>query len=592
MQSFSRLCLLASGVLACGFASGQPVFVFLGISAQDANSNLLSGTATWDSTRLVRWARIQGVSITLPVTYPNQSMTNQLNPEFARRLDVVVAMYKAISSKEIGIVPGSGGLRTEQTQIELYRKGRKIKDSLRNNKPRDGSLQEDWEVRTDSNLGKPLYEQVPVLDKKGKPVLDDKGNPKTKNGRQIGWPGEWDGDQNRYVTVTNAFGPEGWHAYGVAADFVEFVNGVATWATPSTFKSAEWARASALCGQLGLRFGIWFTGALVDPPHVEWHPKLPDTPTAIPGTTNGTGTYAGAAVSPGTALTVAQTDAGYSWKLPITIYNWTRDFESDAGLQRLEVFEFIADGGWIKLKKYREIIRNPLNGATPMGWSGTWVTYDPATKFFPVFTETMYMDWEPKAYPEDAGLCASSTVTVNYYSEIAGETGGFFKEIRQKTGQAAHFPRGYVHDLLMQGWMYKWMHNPDEARWDLLRKSRIYDVSASVETNIEIPAVDVQEKVRNIDEFGKSVDRTDTGPMSVPFFKLDFCWNRDTGAIGVLQPYTTDRPGQYELREVRMTPSANIGSLVAPRIPQGAFDKESPPVTLSVNTSKNSRPRR
>ncbi len=77
----------------------------------------------------------------------------------------------------------------------------------------------------------------------------------------------------------------------------------------------------------------------------------------------------------------------------------------------------------------------------------------------------------------------------------------------------------------MQGWMYKWMHTPTEERWDLLRKSRMYDVSASMEEDNARQAPEVQEKVRNIDEFGKSVDRTDTGPMSVPFFKLDFCWN-------------------------------------------------------------------
>lgn len=586
MQTFSRLCVISSAVLACGYAVSQPISESLSLVSQDSGSNLLSGTATWDPARLVRWARIQGVTIALPATYPNQNMTAQLNSEFVKRLDVVAAMYKAISSKEIGIVPGSGGLRTEQSQIELYRKCRKIKDGQRDGKPLDGSVKDDWEDRTDDNLGKPLYEQLPVLDKKGKPVLDKDGNPSTKNGRQIGWPGEWDGEQNKFISVTSAFGPEGWHAYGVAADFVEYINGTATWPTPSTFKSSEWARAAGICGQLGLRFGCWFSGASVDPPHVEWHPKLPDTPTSIPGTTNGTGTFAGAAVAPGTALTVAQTDAGYTWKLPSTIYNWTRDFESDSGLQRLEVYEFIADGGWIKLKKYREIIRNPLNGATPMGWSGTWVTFDPPAKFFPVFTETMIMDWEPKVYPEDAGLCVSSNVTVTKYFEVAGDTGGFFKEIRQKSGQAAHFPRGYAHDLLMQGWMYKWMHTPTEERWDLLRKSRMYDVSASMEEDIARQAPEVQEKVRNIDEFGKSVDRTDTGPMSAPFFKLDFCWNRDTGAVGVLQPYTTDRSGQFELREVRMTPSANIGNLVRSGLPQGAFDKDGPPITLSHGASE------
>jgi len=592
LRTFSGVCALLGAALVSGHSLGQSSWLAVGRTPQGSGSALLEGTAAWDQARVVKWARILGHTIVLPPTYPNQAMTAQLNPEFVKRLDVVVALYRAINNKEIGIVPGSGGLRTVQTQKELYRKGRRIKDSLRTNKKgRDGSLEDDWELRTDNNRGQPLYEQVPVVDKNGKPVLDKKGNQTYRNGRQIGWPGEWDPDQKRFITVTNAWGPEGWHAYGAAADFVEFVNGRATWPSPSIFKSAEWYRAAALCGQLGLRFGVWFQGGALDPPHVEYHPKLPDVPTSIPGTANGTGTFAAVAVAPGTALTAAQTDAGYAWKLPRTIYHWWRDFGDDSGLQRLEVFELDFDSEWIRLKRYREIVRQPLSGAAPAGWSGTWVTYDPPARFFPVFSETMTRAWEPAVYAEDAALRARSTITVTKHFEIPGATAGFAKEIRQQAGEAALLPRGYVNDLLMQGWMYRWMHNPDEVRWEVLRKSRIYDVDATLEEDRERESSDVQEKVRTIDEFGKTEDRTSNGPISPPFVKLDFCWNRETGAIGVLQPYTTDKPGPYELRDVRMMPGAGIGEMVISRLPQGAFDRENPPITLGAGNSGTS-PRR
>jgi hypothetical protein len=526
---------------------------------------LLEGTAAWDPAVIQKWAkRFHQLEIEAQPSYPNRDMTAQLNPEFARRVDAVVAIYRAVGGSEIGIVPRTGGLRTEQMQRELYRKGRRIRDGRRaDGTARDGTRQEDWVARTDANLGRPLFEQVPVLDRRGRPTG------RFRQGRQIGWPGEWDPEQRRHVTVTNAWGPEGWHAYGVAVDFVRYVNGRPTWEAPSPFQSAEWSRTTYIAGQLGLRFGLWWQRP--DPPHVEWHPKLPDVPTQIPGAPNGTGTFAGAPVRPGTALTAAQTDAGYRWKLPRTIYHRTFSYDNQDLPETVEVFELDAEGEWIRLKRYRKIVR--IRG---MGWNGEWITYDPPARLIPTYIPVMNWGVAPLGYGDDPHLRTRSRLTKATYFETDGPV--VTRTHREETGEMAHCPNVHLTDLCIQGWFSLWTGAGDAVRWATLRQSRVYTVDADLALDYERQPQAIHTRERTVDSEGYTFDYegNSTGGIS-GFVNLDFTWDRDTGAIGVHNPVAdADRDGPYRLRPVR-TWDNGLGFSITPSLPEGAFDRENPP---------------
>jgi hypothetical protein len=104
-----------------------------------------------DMTLIQQWAKhTYNIDIPNSVSCPNRDMTAQLNPEFAYRLDAVMAIYQGFGGIDLGILPREGGLGTVEMQQNLYKKGRRIKDSDRaDGSARDGTMEEDWEERTD-----------------------------------------------------------------------------------------------------------------------------------------------------------------------------------------------------------------------------------------------------------------------------------------------------------------------------------------------------------------------------------------------------------------------------------------------------------
>jgi hypothetical protein len=113
-------------------------------SPGSADGSLLTGKDQWDPD-VVRQFFKHEFSLDIgpgPGDYPNRQMltgltrtchyddggtytvTSHANAEFAKRVDVLMAVYRAKGGKDVGIVPCDGALRSEDYQLHLYKKGR------------------------------------------------------------------------------------------------------------------------------------------------------------------------------------------------------------------------------------------------------------------------------------------------------------------------------------------------------------------------------------------------------------------------------------------------------------------------------------
>jgi hypothetical protein len=542
-------------LLAASHVSGQAAFI--------------EGKSQWSMAQVQEYCKLaHKIDVAAqPAAFPNQDMLSHVNPEFAKRINAVMAVYQAFGGTDLGIVPRTGGLRTVEMQIELYKKGRQIKQD---GKKRDGSKQDDWELRTDNDGGKDLYIEVK------EDVVDPKTKKKATQTRRvkIGYAGEPTGKKQKdntpiYGPVTKAWGPSGWHAYGMAVDFGYFVNGKYDNGN-APFQTDTWKKTVMVAASMGLRPGLWFD----DPTHLEWHPKLPDNPANIPGIANNTAKLGNVAVVPGTALTDAQVDAGYAWKLPPTIYVWHHNVNEKAA-RWLEVFDLKLVDDWLCLTKWRKIELVPGKGK-----AGQWITYDPPARLFFTYTPTTVSSRSPATDEWARKWLGRSKIVITNYTEVETDRGRAlgYGEVK---GSYAYAPRSRLTDSFMGAWMNLWSKSDDKEeakRWSAIRAHRIYDVSGQLDRDPKADTEASTTRTRSVDVDGYTTDTNSTNKGGLTaFVQLSFAWNRDTGRIGVPMAFAVvPRNAPVEIKDEYRS-DKGVCRTVATSLPKGAFDIATPP---------------
>ena len=298
-----------------------------------SGTKLLQGTGEWnvDLLRDMYKKKPQPDSVDVqrqPAPFPGQEMLKTLNPEFANRINVLVAIYQSHGGANLGIEPGTGGLRSRQSQINLYKVCRRLAKDAKGKPIGDGSKKSDWE-------------EVPKAERNATNCAG-----------------------GRIVTEEMV----GWHNLGLAADFCYFSNGACdSQKSPFGTNNAGRKTIDAFV-DLGMRWGGWFK-TLPDPGHLEWHPSL-HKPEAM-GT-------------PGTPLNNDEiNNAVYKWKIPQTIFIWDRNVDNPAVGSQLTVYDLIVFENWFYLKDTRT-----LQGQKDGTWGGIWYSFAPPIKLFPSYIPT------------------------------------------------------------------------------------------------------------------------------------------------------------------------------------------------------------
>lgn len=151
-----------------------------------------------------------------PQAFPEESLLKDLNPEFATRLRAVIGVYQTASKlNDLGLTPKTGGIRTTSDQLAIYKKGRKLKDGAKGDKPGD------WEVVDDGAI-----------------------------------------ETKAWVS---------WHELGVAADLRQFVGDKLKQPEDTPKTKAFWSDTTRAMGDLGMIWGGFWPW---DYGHLEWHPGV------------------------------------------------------------------------------------------------------------------------------------------------------------------------------------------------------------------------------------------------------------------------------------------------------------------------------
>ena len=383
-----RACLL----LACALSLSAP-------SLAD-----IQGKAQWDPDSVQRYFKhSKKLDISAgPGSYPNRDMLSKVNAEFAKRVDVLVALYHAGGGAQpIGIVSRTGALREAQSQQDLYKQCRR---------PPPGG---------DANTDVSHW----VYDKR-----------KPGTGPPANWPSS---DPDKGVFVKSDTCPNGapvtwetvsWHNVGLAVDFGQYKTCMAkkTKKNPNPTPTACYDNGDTFLHQAGWDrvldgmegLGLISGGSFGDPAHLDWHPSLlkPE--------------QAGAS---GTAAT--NVNPGYAWHFPDAIYVYR---PGQARGSTLDVYQFGSatddlNRTWLTVRSKRQIVTFS-NG----DWAGTWVTYDPPVHLFPAYIPTVNLaSYEPR-------YRAASSVTVKTYSLADG---GKAEVWREEDGGLDYYPEFEIDDL-------------------------------------------------------------------------------------------------------------------------------------------------
>src|SRR5271163_1709469 len=133
MRRIKKILSLLVLLLLASSSLGQ-----LPVSAQ-GQGQMLTGEGKWDMSMVQEYCKkLYHIDVSAaPTPYPDtdtkanghRSMLSTLNPEFRKRIDALVAIYQAFcrmyhENIDIGIVPGSGALRTKEDQQNIYKLGR------------------------------------------------------------------------------------------------------------------------------------------------------------------------------------------------------------------------------------------------------------------------------------------------------------------------------------------------------------------------------------------------------------------------------------------------------------------------------------
>jgi len=107
--SYRRSALLGCVLVACVAVLASP-------------GSALDGKAQWDPAVLQLYFKyVDNIDIGPgPGDYPHREMLTKINAEFAKRVDTLMAVYRAAGGKDVGIVPGTGALRTAVDQIKIW----------------------------------------------------------------------------------------------------------------------------------------------------------------------------------------------------------------------------------------------------------------------------------------------------------------------------------------------------------------------------------------------------------------------------------------------------------------------------------------
>lgn len=522
---------------ACGFllalgAAGGPC------RAQDGE--LLQGTARWDLD-LVRdyFRQSQGIELPAEPTFVNSGMLSRVNPEFAHRVRVLLAVYEAQGGRSdaaIGLIRDTGGLRDAALQRRLWSLGRRIRleprlfEGMFLTMPAgDGSRPDHWEL-------------IPVAERNAKNSGEFRERGRTT-----------------YGPVTNAW--ISYHNLGLAVDV-----GVA--------RNAAFRKVTQAAADLGMIWGGWFGSrpeevervCLLgrdpsyagrsetpgwDEGHFEWHPGVRDA-AALEG-------------SMGKALGTDQLHTGYAWKLPATIY--VRPSGSRG--RTLFVHQLGADASWIVLRRMRMVTGDPAGQ-----WSGAWYTYDPPVRLFPVYIPTITLS-SPRSGAEPPAM--TTTIRMKLYNRIVASNGQVSFQHFDYEGACEYRP-----DYRLNNWenfavQYGWRKDPGWERFRRFRDTSEYDVSTSISLR-SVQPVTVQSRDVDADGYTSDHDGTLAAGTWRSNVSLSCAWNRDRGKIGVPHQNTAwDNWDLVETYDFGSGTSSGSPLTVAPRLPEGAFDRPEAP---------------
>ncbi|MEW6278843.1 MAG: hypothetical protein AB1758_09490 [Candidatus Eremiobacterota bacterium] len=518
-------------------------------------AGLLSGRASWSPELLQEYVRKRyQVSIPArPAPFPNEAMLDELNPEFALRLRALKAFHQADGgTPNVGLVAGTGGLRSAQDQRRIYAICRRKRSVFVNGflTPLDGSRKEHWEdipesERTDQNC-----------------------------------PRHADGTRG---PATRAW--VSWHQLGVAADF----------AVPTRSESSSsFGRTMQLAGDLGMIYGGWWgrvpgrwaggdpegcvvaprgqttrregTGTWIpeqlgwDPGHVEWHPKLND-PERLAGQS-------------GTALRADQVDAGYDWKIPGSVYLYQAR-PSEPG--SLHVVELTVRNNWLCASRWRA-----LQGDPATTWSGTWARFDPPLPLFPAYIPTDTLARTEGVYPEDLQHRTTVQVQLEGYSQSHDGVSIVQKHHLRQTGRVEYVPFLQVEDMLkVAGRLYA-TRSPDAQRYVNFRNLYAYTLHAT-QSALRIP---VDTPMRTVDADGYTRDATVQVPCHAESVGVVMVWDRERGRVGLLQ---NPEEGALDLGPTQQHADGTVSTLSA-GLPPGAWEQADPPAWTPANPRPDAGP--
>jgi hypothetical protein len=353
----------------------------------------------------------------------------------------------------------------------------------------------------------------------------------------------------------------GWHQLGMAVDFGHYVNGVYK-NDESSVESTAWRQTVEAAVRLGLVPGF-FWHSIHDPAHIEWHPCWDEGAVSTIGT-------------PGVALTDAQVNLGYKWKLPEWIYK--HSVPNPSGLESkkpptTDVYHLVKDGDWIALKSMHTITGQSLQGE----WSGNWTQFQPPARLFPAYIPIMDVWRTPKSSPDDRKWRAQSKVVSIFYAQHINQ-GTRTLEASERTGTFSYLPGTGVRNLQMQAMEQYIKNDPYSAGWKDLHDQYIYSIVVGLDN--DGTQADGQLQTRVQDKDGYTFDGSAKLPDSKHVLEIvDFQlgWNHDTGEVGApdITALSPDDFANFHLKPQSKRTEFQITTYTA-SLPAGALDVPKP----------------
>jgi|SRR5579872_1200365 len=534
---FIRFSYRPSALLGCVLVACVAV-----LTSPGSAGGLLQGTGKWDLELVKAYFKNPfsgglGLDISLPPgDYPNRQMLSRVNPEFAKRVDVLIAVWLAAGGKPIGIVPETGGLRTAQVQLNLYKQCRR---------PPPGGTQS-------------AAVSTWVLDYRGAHNEPAKGlssydhfvkSDSCPDGKPIEWA------------------PVSWHNVGLAVDFGEYNASRKYISNDDSFlRTVWWLKVQSAMEKLGMIDGV----SVEDPRHVDWHPYL-ERPTDKGAAWN----------------------SGYAWKLPSTIYEWHPSSTPGVGL--LYVYDLESDGNWITIKDSRAI-----QTFIDKSWEGRWETYNPAVKIGLAYIPTIdccpkdyarryktVSNVEIKSYSNHAGMEEWRDTTGSPELYPGSSETDLQKVADVQIGEARSERFAECQYMLLPSEV-SWPCRPESATYEseyftktkpfmVVHAASYYNVVFHLVTANPITATIRAHSDWHRDRNPADWEREETidrfGEIVFPFG-----WNRDQGIVGQLIFGGANMPGSSDTGIDLIKPTEKRGTaVISSELPAGAMDKTEPP---------------